>query len=279
MVKRILIPTDGSEYGKTAIEYGIYLAGKLNAHITGLHVVDVRLLQPPLITDISGTISLPLYQEFMPSIENSLDERAEAILRSFRDRCRETGLSYDAKKTIGVIEERIIEEARSADWIIMSQRGEHFHLGEGGILGSITESVVQASGRPVIVTPAAFRTIEKMALAYDGSAPAEKALIIAAKLASLMAWPLHTVIITDNQQTVYDLSEKLNAFLSNLQIKNELTILHGKEDRQLIKFIEGGSVQLLVMGAYGHNKLRRLLLGSTTSFVIRKSSIPVLLTR
>ncbi len=279
MIKRILIPTDGSEYGKTAIEYGIYLAGKLNAHITGLHVVDVRLLQPPLITDISGTISLPLYQEFMPSIESSLDERAEAILQSFRDRCREAGLSYEAKKTIGVIEERIIEEARSADWIIMSQRGEHFHLGEGGILGSITESVVQASGRPVIVTPAAFRTIEKMALAYDGSAPAEKALIIAAKLASFMAWPLHTVIITDNQQTIQNLSEKLNAFLSNFQIKNELTILHGKEDRQLIKFIEGGSVQLLVMGAYGHNKLRRLLLGSTTSFVIRKSSIPVLLTR
>jgi nucleotide-binding universal stress UspA family protein len=33
------------------------------------------------------------------------------------------------------------------------------------------------------------------------------------------------------------------------------------------------------MGAYGHNKLRRLLMGSTTSYVMRNSTIPVLLTR
>jgi nucleotide-binding universal stress UspA family protein len=40
-----------------------------------------------------------------------------------------------------------------------------------------------------------------------------------------------------------------------------------------------GSVELMVMGAYGHNGLRELFLGSTTTNVIRKSPIPVLLTR
>ena len=85
MVKTILIPTDGSEYGKTAIEYGIYIAKKLEAQLIGLHVVDVSLMQGPVFSDISGSIGLPPYQEFLPVIEAGLDERADAILKTFRE--------------------------------------------------------------------------------------------------------------------------------------------------------------------------------------------------
>lgn len=279
MINCILIPTDGSEYGKAALEYGIHLAVKLGARITGLHVVDIRLLQPPLITDISGAMSLPLYHELAPSIESSLDERAEGILQGFRERCREAGLEPRLKKSLGVIEEKIIEEAKSADLIIMAKRGEHFRLGEGSILGSTAEWVVHASGKPVMVTPADFRPIKNMAFAYDGSPAAEKALILTTELAAHTGWPLQTIIITDNRQVAETLGEKVKTSLAPFNINNEFVILSGKEDRQLIQFIRGGAVQLMVMGAYGHNKLRRVLLGSTTSYVIRKSAIPVLLTR
>jgi nucleotide-binding universal stress UspA family protein len=279
MINRILIPTDGSEYGKAAIEYGIHLAEKLGAQITGLHVVDIRLLQPPLISDISGTMSLPLYHELIPSIESSLDERADSILQGFLERCREAGLKPELKKTLGVIEEKIIEEAKSADWIIMAQRGEHFRLGEVGILGSTAESVVHASGKPVMITPADFHPIKNMAFAYDGSPAAEKALKLTTGLAAHTGWPLQTIIITDNREVEESLSEKVKASLAPFNINNKFVILSGKEDKELIRFIRGGAVQLMVMGAYGHNKLRRLLLGSTTSYVIRKSIIPVLLTR
>ena len=59
----------------------------------------------------------------------------------------------------------------------------------------------------------------------------------------------------------------------------EIIILSGKESDEIIKFIQEGAVELMVMGAYGHNRLRELLLGSTTTHVIRKSPIPVLLIR
>lgn len=279
MIKKILIPTDGSEYGRSALEYGIYLSGKTGATLLGLHVVDIRLLQPPMISDISGTMGLPLYQEFSDSIENDLDEKAETIVRAFRERCQAAGLLPEIKKITGIIEERIIEEAKAADWIIMAQRGEHDRRGERTFLGSITESVVNASGRPVMVTPAEFQPIEKMALAYDGSPSAEKALKLSAQLAGEMDWSLRTVIISDDQQETADLREKATAGLSSLGVAGEITILPGRENKQLISFIQGGAVQLMAMGAYGHNKLRRLLMGSTTSYVIRNSTIPVLLTR
>jgi nucleotide-binding universal stress UspA family protein len=279
IAKKILIPTDGSDYGKTAIEYGIYIAKRLNAQLIGLHVVDIRLMQGPVFTDISGSVGLPPYQEFLPVLQGGFDERAETVLQAFKTRCEQAGLHPEIKKAVGVIDQMIIEEGGNADWILIAQRGEHFHSGGGSILGSVAESVVRNSGKPVMVTPATFQEIESMGLAYDGSAPADKALKLAAELSEQTSWPLTVIIITDNHDLGASLTKKIEDFLEPFKIDSAIIILRGREDRELIKFIKEGPVELMVMGAYGHNRLRELILGSTTSHVIRKSTIPVLLTR
>jgi nucleotide-binding universal stress UspA family protein len=280
MLRNILIPTDGSDYGKTAIAYGIYIAQKLNVLLTGLHVVDIRLIRGPVFTDISGSVGLPPYQEFLPAIESSLDTKADAILQEFRGQCEAAGLHPETVKVTGVIDETIIAEGRKCcDWILLAQRGEHFHIDGGAILGSTAQSVVRRSGKPVLVTPEHFREIESMAVAYDGSAPAEKALRLAADLSERAGWPLSVVIITSDPAVGEKVSRKAEAFLESRKMDSATLILPGKEDRELLKFIREGAVELLVMGAYGHNRFRELLVGSTTSSVIRKSPIPVLLTR
>jgi nucleotide-binding universal stress UspA family protein len=242
--------------------------------------VDVRLMQGPVFTDISGSIGLPPYQEFLPAIESSLEAKAEEILKEFREQCEAEGIHPETKKITGVIDETIIEEGRKCcDWILLAQRGEHFHIGSGAILGSTAQSVVRHSGKPVIVTPELFRKINRMALAYDGSPPAQTALNLAAELSARAAWPLSVVIITDDQALGAKLAEKTEAFLKTHAVDGAILVMKGKEDKELLKFIREGTVDLLVMGAYGHNRLREVLLGSTTSAVIRKSPIPVLLTR
>jgi nucleotide-binding universal stress UspA family protein len=280
MVKSILIPTDGSDYGKTAIAYGISIAQKLDAQLTGLHVVDVRLMQGPVFTDISGSIGLPPYQELLPVIESGLEAKAETILAEFREQCEAAGLHPETKKVVGVIDETIVEEGRRCcDWVLLAQRGEHFHLGGGAILGSTAQSVVRRSGKPVLVTPEHFREIKTMALAYDGSAPAGNALRLAAELSQQAGWPLTVVIITDDEALGAKLSQKAKDLLAPLAFDSTVIIRKGEEDKELLRFIHEGSTDLIVMGAYGHNRLREVLLGSTTSSVIRKSTIPVLLTR
>ena len=279
MVKTILIPTDGSEYGKTAIDYGIHIAKKLEAQLIGLHVVDIGLMRGPVFSDISGSIGLPPYQEFLPVIEAGLDGRAEIVLHAFRQRCEAAGLHPETIKAVGIIDETIIEEGKKTDWILLAQRGENFHLAKGGILGSTAELVVRNSGKPVLVTPAKYQDIESMALAYDGSPPAHNALKLAVNLSGKAAWPLTIICITDEQAVADRLHEKIEATLEPFQIDCETIVIRGKENREILKFIQEGSVELLVMGAYGHNRLRQLFVGSTTSDVIRKSRIPVLLTR
>lgn len=283
MIKNILIPTDGSANSYTALEYGIYIARKLGASLTGLYVLDVNLIQGPMLTDISGSVGMPPYDGFFDAIETSLNEKADCILRDFQEHCRKSGIKAEVKKTIGKISQIIIEEAHSADLILMAKKGEHFHLKEGGLLGSVAEAVVRNSGKPVLVTPDKFVEIESMGLAYDGSDSASKALKLSLELSDQAVWPLTAVIITSDTKKADTLSTQIEDMNQKESVAPtcdcEIIILSGKESDEIIKFIREGAVELMVMGAYGHNRLRELILGSTTSHVIRKSPIPVLLTR
>lgn len=283
MIKKILIPTDGSANSFTALEYGVYIARKLGASLIGLYVLDVNLIQGPMLTDISGSVGMPPYDGFFDAIETSLNEKADCILRNFQERCKKSGIKAEVKKTIGKISPIIIEEAQGADLILMAKKGEHFHLKEGGLLGSVAEAVVRNSGKPVLVTPENFVEIESMGLAYDGSDSASKALKLSLELSDQAVWPLTAVIITSDAKKADSLSSQIEDMNQKESVAPtsdcEIIILSGKEQDEIIKFIWEGAVELMVMGAYGHNRLRELLLGSTTSHVIRKSPIPVLLTR
>ncbi|MDD5711686.1 MAG: universal stress protein, partial [Smithellaceae bacterium] len=258
---------------------------KLNARLRGLHVVDVHSMPAPLISDLSGSVGLPPYQEVLPLIETSLEERADIILKDFQERCERAGVKPTLCKAVGIIDETIIEEGKKTDWILLAQRGEHFHLAKGQIIGSTAEAVVRKSGKPVVVTPATFKEIESMALAYDGSVPADHALKLALWLSLETTWPITAIIITDDPALGASLQTKIESSVQayqeerNLKIDCAIIVLSGDVDDQLLRYIREGAVELLVMGAYGHNRLREMFMGSTTSQIIRKSTIPVLLTR
>lgn len=279
MIETILVPTDGSEYGKTAIEYGIYMAKRLDATLIGLHVIDINVIQGPVFTEVCGTMGIPATPEYFPQVEQKLHEQADMILAAFKEKCDAARVPAETRKEMGVIEQVIIEEGKKADLIVLARRGEHFHLAKGAIIGSTAEMVVRNAGKPVMVTPFKFREIESVGLAYDGSPPAEKALRLAIFLCEQLSWPLTTVIVTGDQKYASQLTTRLEEAFDDHQINETTVILPGSEGKTLVKFLEEGSVELIIMGAYGHNLLRRLLGGSTTSYVIRHSPLPVLLTR
>lgn len=279
MIKTILIPVDGSANSANAVDYGIYIAPKLEATLTGLHVIDVFLIQGPMMTDISTTVGMMPYDGFFEAVETSLKEKADAVLKNFEERCKTAGIACRTKKNIGKISDTITEEAESADLILMAKKGEHFHLKEGGLIGSVAEAVIRHSGKPVMVIPESFREIESMGLAYDGSAPARKALELSLNISEKVKWPITVLIISADAAKAADLSAQVEEMAQKGLADCEVIISAGREADEILKFIREGSVELMVMGAYGHNRLREWLLGSTTSHIIQKSPIPILLIR
>ena len=130
-----------------------------------------------------------------------------------------------------------------------------------------------------MVIPESFREIESMGLAYDGSAPARKALELSLDISEKVKWPITVLIISADAAKAADLSAQVEDMAQKGLADCEVIISAGREADEILNFIAEGPVELMVMGAYGHNRLRELLLGSTTSHIIHKSPIPVLLIR
>ena len=72
MIKSILIPTDGSTGSQTALDYGLYFAALFRAEITGLNVIDIRALEGPFLSDISGSLGFTPLKIIFPNFKKSL---------------------------------------------------------------------------------------------------------------------------------------------------------------------------------------------------------------
>lgn len=279
MIQTILIPVDGSANSGIALDYGLYVAPKFGASLRGLHVLDIYLIQGPMMTDVTATVGMPPYDGYLDAVEASLKEKAAGVLASFAERCRRAGVACETRTNIGKISDTIIEEAETADLICMAKKGEHFHLKEGGLIGSVAEVVIRRSGKPVMVIPETFREIESMGLAYDGSAPAKKALDLSLRLSEQAKWPITVLIVSADAARAAALSAEVEEKAQEGTADCEVILSSGKEADEILKFISEGAVELMVMGAYGHNRLREWLLGSTTSHILSRSPLPVLLIR
>jgi nucleotide-binding universal stress UspA family protein len=89
-----------------------------------------------------------------------------------------------------------------------------------------------------------------MGLAYDGSAPARKALALSLNISEKAKWPI-TVLINADTAKAADLSAQVEEMAQQGLADCEIIVSTGREADEILKFIREGSVELMVMGAYG----------------------------
>jgi nucleotide-binding universal stress UspA family protein len=91
--------------------------------------------------------------------------------------------------------------------------------------------------------------------------------------------PLSIVSVVKDDNHAIEIQTRIDALLSSHKPGAVTTIRKGKDEEEILKHTTEAPVDLLVMGAYGRSRLRELILGSTTSYVIRNTTIPVLMIR
>ncbi len=278
MIKSILVPTDGSKNSTTALDYGAYFSRMFGAELTGLNVIDIRSLEGPFLNDISGSLGFSPYQNFLPKFQEMLEKRADVILEGFSSICKEKQVPHKTKKLSGVIAGVITEEAKKVDLVIIAQRGEH-EKWSTGLLGSTTESVVRKSPRPVLVTPNTFRKTEKILVAYDGSVEANKALKTALDIFTPYNIEMTVVYVANSEENSRLILSEVQEFISPYHVKADIQWIKGDGPQYILDFASEKSMDMIVMGAFGRSWIHDLILGGTTAYIIRKSTIPVLLSR
>jgi nucleotide-binding universal stress UspA family protein len=282
---KILTCTDGSLYATSVYQHSAWAAHRLDAAITVLHVLDAHR-EVAHGGDLSGAIgfnaSSELAQE-LAALEESQARvarlKGSALLADASEQLQTAGLNQiQTLQRHGSLVETLEELEPEADLMVIGKRGEQADFAKGHLGGQL-ERVIRTSIRPVLVASRAFRPIERFLIAYDGGPSIRKAIDFLLTSPLLSGLPCHLLRagrIDDNARYYLDeTADKLR--LKGFQVT--ATAQAGPAEEVIAQHVQDHAIDLLVMGAYGHSPIRQLILGSTTTTMVRTCQIPVLMFR
>jgi nucleotide-binding universal stress UspA family protein len=279
MFKTILVPIDGSDTSLVAVDYAIELSRSFKSEITGVSIIDIKKLAGPFMRDLGTSIGgMVPYGDFQQNVRKFLEDTCRAALDELEGKCDTASISCTRTIKEGVVSKEIVESAKRCNMISMGMAGEHAFW-RNAFLGSNLESVVRQTHKPVLVTPEKYKKITKILVAYDGSSYSSKALNAGADIAQQMHLPLTVITVSDDKKSGEDILSRATEFLKGYDITHDNMLEGGDIVDAILSFCKKGSYDLLVIGAYGHSKIRELILGNTTVQLMRKVTCPVLLCR
>jgi nucleotide-binding universal stress UspA family protein len=278
MIKNILVPLDGSEHSRAALEYAQWLAAKFDGTLFGQHVIDTISIEGTFFHDVSGSLGFEPYLDFSTKMREILEERGKSILEAFAESCRENGIRHQTFLDMGLIANEICGRAKVADLVVVGHRGinEEFST---GLLGSTAEAITRKSPRPVFVSTKKFKPVERPMLAYDGSQRASSAMESAAEFCTRLGLPLTVLTIGREDKLIESIQHQAKAYLGSYAIETQYENARGYPEQKIIEFLATFGHDLLFIGAYGHRRIIEMVLGSTTEYVMRNATCPVFMTR
>lgn len=278
-MKQLLVCTDGSSYGVEACKYASWLAGRTGAGITALYVSDLRQFEIPIVADLSGSLGVQPYQGMTTHLQEMEQERARLIGEKTREIFDQQGVGDTAQfeHRTGLVVDTISEMQEDFDVVIIGKRGENANF-DTEHLGSMMERIIRASKKPTWVTSRAFREIERVIFAYDGGPSCRKALEFLMVSRALKGLDMHVVSVAERGESEFlrDGLVEVEQKLRNNGYAPTCQMLTGEPEAAISSYVVAQKMDMLLMGAYGHGRIRYLLIGSTTTEMIRRCQIPVL---
>lgn len=274
---------DGSLHQEAVVDYASWVSGTVKAPMKFLHNLEERQLAP---TDLSGNLMPSGREELLEKLvhlENQrskiMREQGKIMLENAHQRALENG-AYDVLKLQrhGNLIESLIELEEEIRVLVIGVRGED-HGNNERKLGAHLETVIRSLHRPILVVTKSFPSSAptRCMLAYDGSVAAQKAVEMVATSPLFNLMECHLVNVS-KEQTSPVLQEPV-ARLEEAGLTVKSTCLHGEVGPQLLSYQLTHGIELTVMGAFGHSRLRELLFGSVTHRMLLQSKTPLLLLR
>ena len=283
-MQHILACIDASAYANSVCDLAAWASRRLDLPVELLHVVQRRDAVAAR-KDLSGAIGLGVKTDLMAELVRLEEsdarlqvERGRVLLNAAEQRLQEGGV--DHVRTLhrhGGIVETILEREADARVVVIGKRGAGHEFASDHV-GSKIERVVRASDRPILIASRMVEEPHAIVFAYDASRAANRALERLRNSPLFTGLPVH-VVMADTDDAAH--RRALDDAAAQLRDSRDVrTTLQGGRPETLIADIVGQTPgAMLVMGAYGHSPLRRLIVGSTTTAMIRTVHVPVLLVR
>lgn len=283
---RILAFIDASVYADSVCDHAAWVARRMGAGVDLIHVLGRREMTA-IESNLSGSLAANARDLLLAELSANDEQQAKLaqrrgrlILEHAKARLTEAGVTdVTTKLRIGDLVETMHEFEADADLIVIGKRGEAADFAKLH-LGSNIERVVRASIRPVLVSSRAFEKINRVLIAYDGGPSINKALNYLASAHALFGGlDVHLLMVADEAPDARHGIDGAAAALGAAGYATETRIAPGQPEQVIAEAVATEKFDLLVMGAYGHSRIRNLIIGSTTTEMIRSCKIPVVLFR
>ena len=275
---------DGSAYAAAACDAAVWAAAKLSSALTFVHVISRR--KHAAATDYSGQIGLGSREHLLDDLAE-LDgqrarlarERGADLLDAARQRAQAGGVTESRPiQRTGELVDALQHIEDHVRLLVIGKRGDS--AGDDNHLGSNLERVIRGVACPVLITSQTFSPPERVLIAYDGSATARNLIQRAVATPLLAGIEAHLVTVGDDDaQQRADLEAAAESLRGAGAAEVHTAVLSGDVEPALHAYQKEQDCDLMVMGAYGHTRIRHMLVGSTTTDMIRRAEVPVLITR
>lgn len=284
-MSKLLALIDGSIYSRSVCEHAAWIAQKTGFAVDLLHVLAKRRAEGTQ-GNLSGSLSLGAkssllreYIELEGEMARLQQQRGRAILDDAREILTAAGVAdVTTRLRFGDIVETVAHDEAEADAVLIGKRGEDADFASSH-LGSNLERIVRACHKPVFVAARAFHPITRAVVAFDGGESVTKAIhyLRASPLFDGVACQL--LYVGDASAEQRQALDTAAAALAAAGREVTTDVRSGQPEQVIAEAVDGGSADLLVMGAYGHSRIRTLIIGSTTTTMMRLCKVPVMLFR
>ena len=274
MIKDIVVNLSVGKDGGPAGDYAVSVAGAFDAHLTGIAFVF-----DPLVP-VSGTGYIPA--EVIESQQADNEAAAKAAIDRFASATKRGGLSAEPLSltaSLGGAGDQFGRIARRFDLAIVGQ-GEPE---TGTVEEIIAETTLFESGRPMIMVPYIQKAplkLDNVMICWDGSRPAARAIADAMPLLE-KSGRVEIVMITDERNKQHEIEgADMGQHLARHGLKIDVhRMTKGSIDvaDALLSHAADSGADFMVMGGYGHSRLREFVLGGVTHSIFRSMTVPALL--
>jgi nucleotide-binding universal stress UspA family protein len=276
--KNILVHADLSPHAAQRYALASQVALSHNAHLIGAAFTGLAVEIYRNAAFAYGSVMLA------PDDVQAITDRAAQALNSFVAKADATGASYERRLSDDDAETGLLLQARYTDLLVVSQSDPE--LDGPDWLRSLPEHLALHSGRPVLLVPYAGRheRIDQHTLvAWDGSRAATRAITDALPLLRQSRRVTLAVFNADSQQGAHgeQPGADIALYLARHGVRVEVAQQHTPAGldigNALLSLAADCGADLLVMGAYGHQRWREIVLGGVTRRVLQSMTVPVLM--
>ncbi|MEO9655273.1 universal stress protein [Marinomonas sp.] len=283
-MSNVIACIDGSSLSEHVTTASVWAALTMRSPITLLHSLE----KPPTRTaeDLSGSIGFGSREHLLNELITLEEKRSKLalehgklVLENAEVFAKQAGAEHiQSLQRHGDLIETLTDLKDETRLIVLGRLGSN-HSIDAHTVGSNIERVARTLHNPILISVGEFHPPKNFMIAYDGREAADNAIQRIAKSPLLKKLPCHLVMAGENSPERQQKLAKATQILEAEGFEVTAYLESGSIFSVISHYRDQHKIELMVMGAYAHSKVRQFFVGSNTSRMIIESPTPLLIMR